>query len=374
MALIVAAGRGLRVGGGIPKQYRPLGGEPVLRRTVRAFLRHPAIDVVRCVVHPEDRALYGAALHGLPLADPVLGRAARQGSVRAGLEACAGAERVLIHDAARPLVPAGVIDRVLGALDDGADGATPVVPVADTLCRANGEAVAREGLHRVQTPQGFRYDAILRAHRAACDDLATDDAGLARAAGLAVALVPGDEAAMKLTDAQDFLRAEAWLAGAMTVRVGTGFDVHAFGPGDHVMLCGLRIEHDAGVVAHSDGDVGLHALTDAILGALSEGDIGQHFPPTDARWRGAASDVFLAHAGALVAERGGLIDHLDLTIVGERPKVGPHRDAMRARIAAILGLGEAQVSVKATTTEGLGFTGRREGIAAQASATIRLPL
>jgi len=372
VALIVAAGRGVRAGGGVPKQYRALGGEPVLRRTVRTFLRHPGIDMVRCVIHPDDRALYAAATHGLPLAEPVMGRATRQGSVRAGLEACAGAARVLIHDAARPMVPGGVIDRVLEALDTS-DGAVPVLPVADTLCRADGEAVARDGLYRVQTPQGFGFDAILAAHLAATEEHATDDAGLARMAGLAVALVQGDEMAMKLTEAADFARAEALLAAAFVTRVGTGYDVHAFGPGDHLMLCGLPIAHTHGVLAHSDGDVGLHAITDAILGAIAEGDIGSHFPPTDDRWKGAASERFLAHAGELVRERGGLIDHLDVTIIAERPKVGPQRDAMRARVAEILGLSLHAVSVKATTTERLGFTGRGEGIAAQATATLRLP-
>jgi len=372
VALIVAAGRGVRAGGGLPKQYRALGGEPVLSRTLRAFLRHGRIDRVMCVIHPDDLALYAAATHGLPLAQPALGRATRQGSVLAGLEAIGCAARVLIHDAARPLVAPALIDRVLDALDDSL-GAVPVLPVADTLCRVDGAPVGRDGLYRVQTPQGFRFDAILSAHRASTDDLATDDAGLARAAGLDVAFVPGDETAMKLTEPHDFLRAEALLASALVTRMGTGFDVHAFGPGDHIMLCGLKLNHDHGVLAHSDGDVGLHALTDAILGALGDGDIGSHFPPTDERWRGAASDAFLAHAAQLVAERGGVIDHLDVTIICERPKVGPHREAMRARIADILGLSVAQVSVKATTTEALGFTGRREGIAAQAAATLRVP-
>lgn len=374
VALIVAAGRGVRAGGGTPKQYRRLAGVPVLRRTVRAFLRHPGIDLVRCVVHPDDKALYAAATHGLALADPAMGRATRQGSVLAGLEMSSGSKWVLIHDAARPLLPSGVIDRVLEALEAGATGAVPVLPVVDTLCESDGGTVAREGLLRVQTPQGFDYTAIIAAHRATSDNHATDDAGLLRRVGLEVALVPGDELAMKLTDEADFLRAEALLGSAMLTRVGTGFDVHAFAPGDHIMLCGLRLEHDQGVLAHSDGDVGLHALTDAIFGALGDGDIGQHFPPANERWRGAASDQFLVHAGELVAARGGVIDHLDLTIICERPKVGPHRDRMRVRVAEILRLSFDQVSIKATTTEALGFTGRREGIAAQAAATLRLPL
>lgn len=373
LALIVAGGRGARAGEGLPKQYRALGGEPVIRRTVRAFLRHPGIDIVRCVIHPDDRALYAAAAHGAPLADPVMGRSTRQGSVRAGLEASPDTTRVLIHDAARPMVPHDMITRVLNALGEGAPGACPVLPVADTLVREDGAPVARTGLHRVQTPQGFDYRAILAAHRAAPDDLATDDAGLARLAGLEVALVRGDEAAMKLTEAQDFARAEALLAAGMVPRVGTGFDVHRFGPGDHIMLCGIAVPHTHGVLAHSDGDVGLHALTDALLGAAALGDIGQHFPPSDMRWAGAASDQFLAHAASLIREHGGVIDHADITIIGERPKVGPHRAAMQARVAQILNLAPGQVSVKATTTEGLGFIGRGEGIAAQAAASIRMP-
>ncbi len=372
-ALIVAGGRGVRAGEGLPKQYRTLGGEPVIRRTIRAFLRHPGIDVVRCVIHPDDRALYAAAAHGWPLAEPAMGRPTRQGSVRAGLEASVGSTRVLIHDAARPMVPHDMIGRVLAAFDD-ADGGCPVLPVADTLVRDDGAVVSRTGVHRVQTPQGFRLEPILAAHRAAPDSEATDDAGLARASGLHVALVRGDEMAMKLTEAQDFARAEALLAAGYIPRTGTGFDVHAFGPGDHVMLCGVRVAHDRGVLAHSDGDVGLHALTDALLGAAALGDIGQHFPPSDMRWAGAASDQFLAHAAMLVRDAGGIIDGVDVTIIAERPKVGQHRDAMRARMATILGLVPGAVSVKATTTERLGFTGRGEGIAAQAVASIRMPV
>ena len=372
LALIVAGGRGSRAGEGLPKQYRALGGEPVIRRTVRAFLRHPGIDVVRCVIHPDDRALYAAAAHGWPLAEPAMGRPTRQGSVLAGLEASPGTSRVLIHDAARPMVTHDMIGRVLDALD-GADGACPVLPVVDTLVRGDGAGVARADLHRVQTPQGFRYDAILAAHRAAPHAQATDDACLARAAGLHVALVRGDEMAMKLTETQDFARAEALLAAGMVPRVGTGFDVHRFGPGEGLMVCGLWVPHSHGVLAHSDGDVGLHALTDALLGAAALGDIGQHFPPSEERWRGAASDQFLAHAAALIRDQGGVIDHADITIICERPKIGSHRAAMQARVAAILGLSERAVSVKATTTEGLGFTGRGEGIAAQAVASIRMP-
>lgn len=373
LALIVAAGRGHRAGGGLPKQYRPLGGIAVLRRTVEAFLAHPRVDVVKVVIHPDDRELYDAAVSGLPLPMPVPGGSTRQESVRLGLEAVEG-ERVLIHDAARPFVGHDVIDRVLDALDND-EGAVPGLAVSDSLRRGgshiDGE-VERDGLFRVQTPQGFRLEAIRAAHRAAAAE-ATDDAAVLRAAGGRVALVEGDERNMKLTTADDFARAEAMLAAAMTSRTGMGYDVHRFGPGDHVWLCGIPVPHSRGLIGHSDADVGLHALTDAILGAIGEGDIGQHFPPSDPQWKGAASDRFLAHAAGLVAARGGRIDHVDVTIIAERPKVGPHRDAMRQRIADILRLPLRVVSVKATTTEGLGFTGRGEGIAAQAIATLRLP-
>lgn len=373
LALIVAAGRGQRAGEGLPKQYRGVGGKAVLRRTVETFLRHPRIDAVQVVIHADDRDLYDAALAGIDLPAPVIGGATRQESVRRGLEAVT-CERVLIHDAARPFVSGDVIDRVLDALDAD-DGAIPALAVVDSLRRGNHhveDEVEREGLHRVQTPQGFRFDAILAAHRNATVE-ATDDAAVLRAAGGRVALVEGDEMNIKLTTPGDFARAEANLRAAMTSRTGMGFDVHRFGPGDHVWLCGIQLPHTHGLIGHSDADVGLHALTDAILGAIGEGDIGQHFPPSDSKWKGATSDRFLAHAAGLVTARGGRIDHLDVTIIAERPKVGPHREAMRQRIAEILGLRVEAVSVKATTTEGLGFTGRGEGIAAQAVATVRVP-
>lgn len=373
LALIVAAGRGQRAGEGLPKQYRRVGGQVVLRRTVQAFLAHPRVDGVQVVIHPDDRDLYDAAVAGLGLPEPIIGGATRQESVRRGLEAIDG-DTVLIHDAARAFVSAAVVDRVIDALVDDA-GAVPALPVSDSLRRGgrhiDGE-VDREGLFRVQTPQGFRVDAIRAAHRAATVE-ATDDAAVLRAAGGRVALVEGDEANMKLTTPDDFRRAEAALAAAMTSRSAMGFDVHRFGPGDHLWLCGVRVPHSQGVIGHSDADVGLHALTDALLGTIGDGDIGQHFPPTDMQWKGASSDRFLAHAASLVAARGGRIDHVDVTIISERPKVGPHREAMRQRIAAILEIGVGAVSVKATTTEALGFTGRGEGIAAQAVATVRLP-
>ncbi|GHD47449.1 bifunctional enzyme IspD/IspF [Thalassobaculum fulvum] len=379
IALIVAAGRGERAGGGLPKQYRPLAGVPVLRRSLQPFLAHPRIDAVRVVIADGHQDAYAAATAGLALLAPVTGGAERQDSVRRGLESLAGeaADAVLIHDAARPFVPAAMIDRVLDALAD-APAALPVLPVVDTLKRgadgAVAETVPRDGLWRAQTPQGFRYAEILAAHRAAAaSPPATDDAALAERAGLRVALVEGSEEAGKLTTAEDLARAEARLAAALETRVGTGFDVHRIGPGDAMMLGGVTVPADGGLVGHSDADVALHALTDAILGALADGDIGAHFPPSDPQWRGSASDRFLADAVRRVRERGGRIRHLDLTIVCERPKIGPHREAIRGRIAAICGVPVGRVSVKATTTERLGFTGRQEGVAAQAAATLALP-
>ena len=379
IALIVAAGRGERAGGGPPKQYRRLAGMPVLRRSLMPFLAHPRVAGVRVVIADGHRDDYARATGGLDLMAPVTGGAERQESVRLGLESLAAEnpDAVLIHDAARPFVPGAMIDRVLDALA-AAPGALPVLPVVDTLKRGAGgmvgETVPRDGLWRAQTPQGFRYPEILAAHRAAAGGPpATDDAALAERAGLAVALVEGAEDAAKLTTADDLVRAEARLAAVMETRVGTGFDVHRIGPGDAMMLGGVAIPHDGALVGHSDADVALHALTDAILGALADGDIGAHFPPSDRRWRGASSDRFLADAVRRVRERGGRVRHLDLTIVCERPKIGPHRDAIRARIAEICGVAVDRVSVKATTTERLGFTGRQEGVAAQAAATLALP-
>lgn len=378
VALVVAAGRGVRAGGGVPKQYRRLADRPVLAHSLAVFAQHRAIDAIRVVIHPDDRALYDDATQGLDLPEPAPGGATRQESVRLGLESLAalGPSRVLIHDAARPFIDAGTITRVVEALG-AAPGAIPAVAVADTLKRsADGRIAAtvpRDGLWRAQTPQGFRYAEILEAHRAFAGRELTDDAAVAEAAGLAVALVEGGESNFKLTTDDDFRRAEAVLAAQSETRVATGFDVHAFGPGDHVWLCGVKVPHERGLVGHSDADVALHALTDALLGTIGAGDIGQHFPPSDMRWKGASSDQFLRHAASLVAARGGRVLHVDVTIVCERPKIGPHRAAMVARLAEILGLDAGRCSVKATTTEGLGFTGRREGIAAQAACTVRLP-
>ncbi len=376
--LIVAAGKGARAATDLPKQYESLGGLPMLRRTVQAFSGYP----VQVVIGAGQDALAARALEGLALPPPVTGGSARQQSVRLGLESL---ERdppdfVLIHDAARPLVSAAVIAEVVAALEAGADGALPMVAAADTLRRRGPDGgwtlVDRENLYRAQTPQGFVFSRILKAHRDHAAQEVTDDMALAELAGLKVQMTQGEEKNIKVTRKEDFALAEKLIAKSNNevadVRTATGYDVHKFMPGDHIWLCGLRIPHSHGLEGHSDADVGLHAITDALLGCIGEGDIGQHFPPTDERWRGAASWKFLDHAATLVRARGGAINHVDVTIICERPKVGPHRDAMKAKIAEILKIEPSRVSVKATTTEGLGFTGRREGIAAQAIATVTL--
>lgn len=373
-AIIVAAGRGVRAGGGVPKQYRMLGGLPVLRRTAETFARHTGIDALVVVINPDDATLAHDALGDIE-AVLVPGGETRTASVRAGLAALpADTDHVLIHDAARPLVSGAVIGRVIEALQ-GSDGALPVLPVSDALWRGAdglaGDAVDRSGLFRAQTPQGFRLEALKAAYdRLPGDAAMADDAEVARAAGLAVTLVEGAEDNFKLTLASDFERAEQILSSGDCV-TGSGFDVHRLEPADHMMLCGVRVEEGLGLVGHSDADAGLHAITDALLGAIAAGDIGQHFPPTDPQWRGASSDRFLAHAAGLARSAGADIRHVDVTLICERPKVSKYRDAMRARIAEILDIPIARVSVKATTTEGLGFTGRREGLAAQASVTVR---
>lgn len=378
VALIVAAGHGVRAGNGPPKQYRRVAGAPVLRRTVAAFANHPAVDAVQVVIGPGHRALYDDAMQGLALRSPVIGGDTRQASVLRGLESLAGNSPllVLIHDAARPLVGADTIAMVVDALST-ADGALPVLAAADTLKRVTGDRIEatlpREGVGLAQTPQGFHFEKILRAHRDARDTIFTDDASIAEHAGLTVRAVAGSRLNFKLTTQEDFLMAEALIASAGATRTGMGFDVHRFGPGDHVWLCGVRVPHTQGLIGHSDADAGLHALTDALLGAAARGDIGEHFPPTDERWRGAPSHIFLSHAAKLIGDAGGRIEHVDITLICERPKVAPHREAMVARVAELLTLDRTRVSVKATTTEGLGFTGRGEGIAAQAIATVRLP-
>ena len=379
-ALIVAAGRGTRFGGSLPKQYLPLGGSSVLRHAAAAFAGHPRVAGVQAVIRPEDRGEFDRTMLGLEVLPPVPGGAERQDSVRLGLEALAeyAPDRVLIHDGARPFPDVALIDRVIEGLEHEA-AAIPALPLGDTVKRvADGrivETVDRSQLWRAQTPQGFHFAVILAAHRAAAGHVLTDDAAVVEAAGIRPLIVAGSEANLKVTTAGDLATAERGIAaGLADVRVGQGFDVHPFGPGDHVMICGIRVPHEAGLVGHSDADVGLHAITDAVLGAVGAGDIGMHFPPSDPRWRGAASDQFLRHAADLVRQRGGVIAAVDLTLIGERPKIAPHRTRMVESVAAILGLAFDRVSVKATTTERLGFTGRGEGLAAQAVATVRLPL
>ena len=380
-ALIVAAGRGSRFGGPLPKQYALLDGVPVLRRTIAAFRATPAVGRILVVIGAEDDARYEAATRGLGLPAPVPGGTSRQQSVLHGLEALAAAapEFVAIHDAARPFVRPADIEACLAAASaDGIDGAILGIPLADTLKRVGAgqtitETVPRSDLWRAQTPQVFRFAPLLAAHRAAAllaaDEATalTDDAAVAERAGLKLVMVAGTEDNRKITTTADLALPH------METRTAFGFDVHGFAPGNAVMLGGVAIPHGQTLAGHSDADVALHALTDAVLGTIGAGDIGKHFPPSDPQWRGASSDRFLRHAVDLVTARGGRIVHLDVTIVCEAPKVGPHRDAMVRSIAAIAGVAPGRVSVKATTTEGLGFTGRREGIAAQAIATVELP-
>ena len=382
-AIIVAAGRGLRAGAGGPKQYRSIAGRTVISRAMQPFCDHPMLAAVQPVVNPDDVAIFNEAVGAMRYQSPVNGGATRQASVRAGLEALASLapDIVLIHDAARPFASEALIARAIDAAA-ATGAAVPVIPVTDTIKQVSqaGHVEAtpdRAQLRIAQTPQAFRFDVILEAHRRAArenrEDF-TDDAALAEWAGLTVATFEGDPINMKLTTPEDFAREEARLGAALgDVRTGLGYDVHAFGDGDHVMICGIRVPHNRGFLAHSDGDVGLHALVDAILGALADGDIGSHFPPSDPQWKGAASDRFLAYAVDRVTARGGRIAHLDVTLICERPKIGPLRETMRARVAEITGLPLSRVAVKATTSERLGFTGREEGIAAMATATVRLP-
>lgn len=370
--IIVAAGRGTRAGGGLPKQWRDLGGEPVLKRTLRAF---DGVGRIVLVLHPDDM-LRGLELTG-GSSTLVAGGATRDESVRNALESLAGSDitRVLIHDGARPFVSRALTGRVLAALDQ-APAAAPALAVTDALWRGAAERVtgvqSREGLYRAQTPQGFHFPAILEAHRAHSGGSA-DDVEVARAAGLDVTIVEGEENNIKLTFAEDFRRGLEIMGGGMDVRMGNGYDVHAFTEGDHVMLCGVSVPHSKALLGHSDADVGMHALTDAIYGALAEGDIGRHFPPSDPQWKGAASEIFLAHAGRLASEKGYRISNADVTLVCERPKIGPHALTMAAELARILDLATDRISVKATTSERLGFTGREEGIAALATVTLVKP-
>jgi len=379
VALVVAAGRGRRFGGDVPKQYLDLAGRPVLRHSLAAYATNPQVDAVRTVIHGDDRQLFDAAAAGLGVLDPVPGGNSRQDSVRLGLESLAplAPDIVLIHDGARPFIDAGTIGRVIAALERH-PGAIPAVPVADTLKREGDGGlidgtVDRAGLWRAQTPQGFRFGEILAAHRAVVGEELTDDAAVLERAGGSVALVLGDEGNVKITTTADLERARRAFDGPGEFRTGNGYDVHRFTTGSGLWLCGVQVPHDAALEGHSDADVALHAATDALLGAIAAGDIGRHFPPSDPRWKGAASHQFLTHAARLVSGLGGRVVHLDVTIVCERPKVGPHRAAMQARMAELLALRQDRISVKATTTERLGFTGRGEGIAAQATATVWLP-
>jgi 2-C-methyl-D-erythritol 4-phosphate cytidylyltransferase/2-C-methyl-D-erythritol 2,4-cyclodiphosphate synthase len=382
--VVVAAGRGTRASSDLPKQFRQIGGETMLRRTLSMFVEHAEVALVQPVIHRDDLELYRSSAAGIDVLLPhSFGGATRQASVRAGLEALAARKPdiVLIHDAARPFASAELVSRAIqAAAQSGA--AIPAMPVTDTVKTVNAQGHVDQTLDRgamrlVQTPQAFKFDQLLAAHRsaqAAGREDFTDDAALVEWAGMKVAVFAGEAGNIKITNPEDFARAEAMQFAALgDVRTGTGIDVHAFGPGDHVTIGGIRIPHDRALTGHSDADVGLHALVDAILGALADGDIGSHFPPSDAQWKGAASDQFLTFAVERVKARGGRIAHLDLTIVCEMPKIGPHRDAMRAQIAKLAGIAIGRVAVKATTSEQLGFTGRREGIAAYATATLRLP-
>ena len=396
VALVVAAGRSARFGEATPKPYADLGGRAVLSHGLATIGRHPAVDAVRVVVREDHLPLYERALNrcppGVPVLEPVGGGGERQDSVRRGLESIRSLSprprRVVIHDAARPFVTGDLIDRVLRPLEeDGAAwaGAAAALPVADTVKRAEPgrapggaakvvETLDRSGLWRVQTPQAFGFDEIARAHEEAAGRGLTDDAAVAEAAGLDVALVPGDAGNLKITTGADLTRAEMLLAARLgDVRVGNGVDAHRFGPGDGVVLCGVAIPHDRGLEGHSDADAALHAVTDALLGSIGAGDIGVHFPPSSDEWRDARSDAFASFAAAKVREANGALAHVDVTIVCETPRIDPHRASMRANLAAVLGVDASRVSVKGTTTEGLGFTGRGEGVMAFATATVRLP-
>ena len=385
-AIIVAAGSGSRAGGGQPKQYQEIGGEAILRRTLRIFANHPDITVVQTVIGANQLAAFKEAAQGLKVATPVVGGNTRQESCRIGIEACEPSKPdiVLIHDAARPFVSNESISAIIAALQQ-ADGAIPALPVADTIKQANDGIVEmtldRSTLYNVQTPQGFHFHAIREAHAKAASlgrtDF-TDDAAVAEAAGLKVKLVPGDPRNRKLTTTQDIAMADAELkaqpARAIDIRVGQGIDFHRFETGASLWLCGVEIPHSHKLAGHSDADVALHAVTDAILGAIGEGDIGTHFPPTDPQWKGARSSIFLAKARDLLEAMGGTIANVDITILAEAPRIAPHIATMKAELARQLGIVESRIAIKATTTEMMGAIGRREGMAAMATATIRLPL
>ncbi|MGE0563885.1 MAG: bifunctional 2-C-methyl-D-erythritol 4-phosphate cytidylyltransferase/2-C-methyl-D-erythritol 2,4-cyclodiphosphate synthase [Pseudolabrys sp.] len=382
-AIVVAAGRGSRAGGGLPKQYRAIAGQPVLQASLSALARHGEINAIQPVIHRDDIALFARLPLGPAVLPPVHGGATRQASVLAGLEALAAVRPalVLVHDAARPFASPALISRaVAAATQSGA--AVPALAVTDTVKEVDdaGRVVgtrARDTLRLVQTPQAFTFEALLAAHRRAADagrDDFSDDAALMEWAGHAVTTFEGEAGNIKITSEDDFVRAEAIRMAALgDVRIGSGVDVHAFAPGDHVTLGGVRIAHSQALSGHSDADVVLHAIVDAILGALADGDIGVHFPPSDPQWRGASSDRFVVFAMERLKARGGIVAHIDVNIVCEAPRIGPHRDAMRVNIAALTGIDASRVGIKATTSEKMGFTGRGEGIAAFATVTVRLP-
>lgn len=378
MALVVAAGSGARAGGEVPKQYRKIAGKAVLRWAVEPFIDHARIDAVRVVIGKGQEPLAVEALEGLDVGPFTIGGSERAYSVIAGLEALPlGTTHVLIHDAARPFCPRAVIDRLLDALD-GHDGAIPALPAIDTLTKVTkqglvGEPIDRSEVVRVQTPQAFALETLTHAYQDWRATPPTDEAAYLRAKRIPIAIVEGDPMLEKLTYEADFARAKAGLAKPLLPRTGLGFDVHAFAAGEELWLGGLQIPYERGLKGHSDADVVLHAITDALLGALGEGDIGDHFPPSDPQWRGAPSALFLDHARGLVERAGGRIAHVDVTIICEAPRIGPHRAAMREKIAGLLRLPVQRISIKATTTERLGFTGRGEGIAAQAVATVLTP-
>jgi 2-C-methyl-D-erythritol 4-phosphate cytidylyltransferase / 2-C-methyl-D-erythritol 2,4-cyclodiphosphate synthase len=385
IALLMAAGSGVRLGGEVPKQYRELSGVPMLRRSIRAMQRCPMVDAVQVVIGPGQEALHAAATAGLDLPPPVIGGTTRQASVRRGLEALADdpPSLVLVHDAARPFASSALVARVVEALAK-AEAVLPVVPVVDTLKRLDAAGavaaeVPRDALVRAQTPQGFRYVKLLEAHRRHAGVACTDDTGVVALAGIAVQTVLGEEENFKVTTEEDLVRAEAYLASIAPdgrprrYVTGTGFDVHAFAPGRRLVLCGIEVPHERGLAGHSDADVALHAVTDAVLGAMADGDIGSHFPPSDPQWKDASSDHFLRYAVDHLTARGGRLEHVDLTIIGERPKIGPYRDTLRTSLARITCLAIEAVGVKATTTERLGFCGREEGLAAQAAVTVSWP-
>jgi len=377
-ALIVAGGAGIRFGGPVPKQYQDVGGMPILRRSILAFLNHPLIDNVQVVINPQHREFYDRAVEGLDLPPPVHGGVLRQDSVRLGLEALAKTNKpdlVMIHDAARPLIDAATITAVRKALDT-VPAATAAKPLVDTLKRAEGllikETIDRANLWQMHTPQAFRFDLILKAHQAVKDEEMTDDNAVAEKAGIPITLVPSNPDNMKITNPDDLGRAARLLGQNFgDIRTGLGFDVHRLIPGDAINLGGIKIPHDRALEGHSDADVILHAVVDALLGTMSAGDIGTHFPPSDPQWKGADSAIFVRHAVRMINERGGMIAHVDVTLMCEKPKLGPHREAIRARMAELLEVNPDRVSLKATTTERLGFTGREEGIAAHALATVR---